>query len=239
MREFQGGRFRGLGLLFWGPLIGTSLLVSGCASRGGTVPYDRQDFGPPDVETLQVPPSAQRIGPLDKLTVSVFQVPDLSGEFTVDGSGQMLFPLLGNLQAAGKTPPELAQDIAARLRDGYLQAPNVQVGIKEAIEQTITIEGAVREPGVVPIKGTTSLLQAIALGRGTSEDANPARVVVFRNIGGQRMAAAFDLRAIRRAESPDPVIYGNDIVVVQGNANRALFRDIVSTIPILGIFRPY
>jgi polysaccharide biosynthesis/export protein len=219
--------------------VAASLLVAGCATRGGIVPYDRQDFGPPDLETLQLPPSAQRIGPLDKLSITVFQVEDLSGEFTVAGSGHVLYPLLGNLLAAGKTPHEFAQEIAAGLQGRYLRAPNVQVGIKEATEQQITIEGAVREPGVVSIKGTTSLLQAVALGRGTSEDANPSRVVVFRTISGQRMAAAFDLRAIRRAEAPDPVIYGNDIIVVDGSDSRRLFRDIVSTIPILGIFRPY
>ena len=213
-----------------------STILAGCASRGGIVPYDRADFGPPDLESLQVPASAQRIGPFDKLNIAVFQVPELSGEFTVDGSGQILYPLLGNVPAAGLTPPELAQRLVAQLDDRYLRSPNVTVGIKEAVEQTITVEGAVQQPGVVSIKGTTSLLQAVALGRGTTQDANPSRVVVFRTIDGQRMAAAFDLQAIRRAEAPDPVIYGNDIIVVDGSRGRILFRDIVSTLPVLGIF---
>jgi polysaccharide export outer membrane protein len=63
--------------------------------------------------------------------------------------------------------------------------------------------------------------------------------VVFRTIKGQRMAAAFDLSAIRRAEAEDPMIYGNDIVVVDGSRGRALFRDIMTVFPLLAIFRPF
>jgi polysaccharide biosynthesis/export protein len=239
MGMFQRARSSGMNRLAVGAMAAASLLVAGCASRGGVVPYDPANFGAPDIESLQLQPSAQIIGPLDKLAVSVFQVPDLTGEFSVDGRGQILYPLLGKVQAAGKTPGDLAQDIAARLREGYLNNPSVQVTIKEAVAQTITVEGSVRQPGVIPINGTTSLIQAIALGRGTSEDANPARVVVFRTIDGQRMAAAFDLRAIRRAEAPDPVIYGNDIIVVDGDRGRLLFKDIVSVLPVIGIFRPF
>jgi polysaccharide export outer membrane protein len=81
-------------------------------------------------------------------------------------------------------------------------------------------------------------MRAVALARGTSEDANPGRVVVFRTINGQRMAAAFDLRAIRRAEAEDPAIYGNDIVVVDGSRARSIWRDVLGAIPILGVFAP-
>jgi polysaccharide biosynthesis/export protein len=83
------------------------------------------------------------------------------------------------------------------------------------------------------------LMRAVALAQGTSEDANPSRVYVFRTISGQRMAAAFDLRAIRRAEAEDPPIYGNDIVVVDGNRARSLFRDVIQTLPVLSLFRPF
>jgi polysaccharide biosynthesis/export protein len=213
--------------------------VAGCASRGGVVPYDPAGFGPPDLEKIQVAPTAQVIGPLDEISIAVFQVPDLTGKFTVDADGTILYPLLGSIGAAGRTPSALADDIAERLGRGYLQRPDVQVAITQAAEQTITIEGAVREPGVVPIRGGTTLVQAIALGRGTSETANPSRVVVFRTIDGQRMAAAFDLKAIRRAKAPDPAIYGNDIIVVDGSRSRSLFKDAISVLPVIGIFRPF
>ena len=220
-------------------ILVASALTSGCAQRGGVVPYDRPSFGVPDAQTLQLPASAKVVGPLDKLTVSVFQVPELSGEFVVDAEGKILFPLLGSVEAAGKTPDALARDIATRLEARYVRAPSVQVAIKEATEQAITVEGSVQQAGVLPIKGATSLLQAVAMAHGTTEDANPSRVVVFRTINSQREAAAFDLKAIRRGEAPDPAIYGNDIIVVDGSRSRSIFKDIVSTLPIIGIFRAY
>jgi polysaccharide export outer membrane protein len=82
-------------------------------------------------------------------------------------------------------------------------------------------------------------MRAVALARGASEDANTNRVVVFRTIKGQRMAAAFDLAAIRRASAEDPVIYGNDIVVVDGSRARSIFGYVMASLPILSIFRPF
>jgi polysaccharide export outer membrane protein len=114
----------------------------------------------------------------------------------------------------------------------------VQVAISAPAEQSVTIDGSVKSPGTFPVKGTTTLLRAVALGGGLSEDANPSRVIVFRTVKGQKMAGAFDVQAIRRAQEPDPVIYGNDIVIVDGSRGRRLFREILSSVPLLGILRP-
>lgn len=215
------------------------LALAGCAMRGGRVPYDRTDFGHPDLETLNVAATPQRIGPLDKLRITVFQVEELSGEFQVDRAGNVNFPLLGTVEVQGRTAEELAAFLRTQLNTRYLRNPNVQVSITEAAERTITVDGSVKEPGTFPIVGTTTLMTAVARAHGLSDDANPARVVVFRTVGGARMAAAFDLRAIRRAEAEDPVIYGNDIVVVDGSRLRSAFRDAISTIPVLALFRPF
>ncbi|HET9428537.1 MAG TPA: polysaccharide biosynthesis/export family protein [Allosphingosinicella sp.] len=217
------------------------LALGGCGAggRGGSVPYEPANFGAPDAEAVAVPPSQQRLSPLDKIRVTVFQVADLSGEFQVDAAGNIQFPLIGTVAAQGKTPIELKNEITRLLSARYLNQPDVQVAVTEQSEQTITVDGAVRQPGVVPIRGATTLMRAVALARGTSEDANPSRVLVFRTINGERMAAAFDLQSIRRAESEDPPIYGNDIVVVDGSNTRRMWRDIISTLPVLGMFRPF
>jgi len=76
------------------------------------------------------------------------------------------------------------------------------------------------------------------MAKGTSEDANARRVAVFRTIGGQRQAAAFDLTAIRRGQSQDPEIYPGDIVVVDGSSLKAAQKQVLSTIPLLSIFGP-
>jgi polysaccharide export outer membrane protein len=216
------------------------LAVAGCtSSRGGSVPYEPKDFGRPDVESVAPPSGPQRIGPGDKVKISVFQVEDLSGEFQVDTAGNINFPLIGTVAAQGKTAAELSQAIGDRLEERYLQSPNVQVSLTETTAQTITVDGSVKQPGVFPVQGTTTLMKAIALARGTAEDANLSRVVIFRTINGERLAGAFDLQAIRRAQAADPVIYGNDIVIVDGSRARALFRDLMQTIPLLGVLRPF
>jgi polysaccharide biosynthesis/export protein len=226
--------------------IGRPMLVAclcfalpACATRGGSVPYEREGFVAPDTEVRQLPVGPHRLAPMDKVRVTVFQVEELSGEYEVDRSGQVTLPLVGSFEAQGSTAQELAQQIRQRLTERYMHNPNVQVAITATTDTTITIDGAVTNPGAYPIVGQTTLMQAVALGRGLTQDANPARVVVFRTIDGQRMAAAFDLQAIRRAEAEDPAIYGNDIIVVDGSRARAMFRDILSTIPILGLFRPF
>jgi polysaccharide export outer membrane protein len=84
-----------------------------------------------------------------------------------------------------------------------------------------------------------TLLQVVAMAHGTDEDANPHRVAVFRQIQGQRMAAAFDLEDIRRGKAEDPRIYSGDIVVVDGSKVRQAWKSALSSLPLLAIFRPF
>jgi polysaccharide export outer membrane protein len=215
--------------------------VAGCATRGGSIPYDVKDFQRPD------PPSAApgvdqdyRISPLDRLRVSVFQVGDLSGDFQVDLGGNMTMPLIGQVRAVDLTTRQLQELLAQRLGQQYLRNPQVTVAVTESTRRNITVDGSVRQPGQYPLSGPTTLLQAVAMARGPDENANTHRVAVFRQIEGQRMAAAFDLAEIRRGRAEDPVIYTGDIIVVDGGSTlRTIQREILSSLPLLGIFRPY
>ena len=242
IRDFKAAAaFRSLAMLVFGAL---SLALSGCASERLTnVPYDPATFRAPQPEPAEVARGEAQIAPYDKLEIKVFQVEDLSGEFQVNPAGQISYPLIGLVDAAGKTPVQLSELIAARLGAKYVRSPKVQVNITEAAaaEQTVTVDGSVKEPGAFPVKGQTTLMRAVALAKGLGDGANPRRVVVFRTIDGQRHAAGFDLLAIRRAQSEDPTIYPNDIVVVDGRDTRvqSAFQQILQTIPILAIFRPF
>jgi polysaccharide export outer membrane protein len=82
------------------------------------------------------------------------------------------------------------------------------------------------------------LIQAIALARGTSDDAYARRVAVCRMVNGEREAAAFDLTAIRRGEANDPKIYPGDVVVVDGSNIKAAQKQIFQSFPLVAIFRP-
>lgn len=221
-------------------LLLVPLALSACADkRGGTVPYDVKNFASPDAPIALKTNESYHIGPGDVLSVVVFRVPDMTGDVAVDLSGNFTMPLIGQVAAIGKTSDELSAELVQRLGSKYLQNPEVRVAVKSATNQRVTIDGSVKQAGIYPIAGSTTLIQAIALAKGTDTDANPRRVVVFRTIGGQRQAASFDLTDIRRGSAADPAIYGNDIIVVDGNKARQNFRDALSAVPLLSLFRPF
>jgi polysaccharide export outer membrane protein len=225
-----------LALVFVAALV----LLAGCAgSRGGPVPYNVQNFGAPDAPAIAPLEDDYKIAPLDTLKVAVFQVPDLSGEFEVDLTGNIAMPLIGNVKAADKSARELQTELVQKLGEKYLQSPQVSVGVKSSSRRSVTVDGSVREPGMFPVTSPLTLIQAIAMAKGTNEMANPRRVAVFRQIGGQRMAAAFDLTSIRRGSMEDPKIFAGDIIVVDGSNVRSIQRELLTALPILGIFNPF
>ena len=215
-------------------------LLGGCAEkRGGPIPYDVKTFGAPDAPTVVPIEQGYRIAPLDTLTVKVFKMPDLSGDYEVDLSGQIGLPLIGSLRAVDLTTAELDQRLTAKLGEKYLQNPDVSVGVKSSTRRNITVDGAVNRIGAVAVNGPTTLLQAIAQAGGPTTDANPRRVAVFRQINGQRQAAAFDLTSIRRGEAPDPAVYAGDIIIVDGSSIKELQKKILGSLSILQIFKPF
>src|SRR5690349_21293934 len=93
------------------------------------------------------------IGPQDKLDVNVFQVQDLSKAVTVETSGAILLPLIGQVRASGRTVKELSDDIALKLGERYVKDPLVTVTVTESASQKVTVDGAVMQPGIYPISG--------------------------------------------------------------------------------------
>lgn len=215
-------------------------LLSGCGStRGGAVPYDVAGFGAPDTPKALTLEQDYRIAPLDTLDIKVFQVEDLSGEYEVDLTGNIAMPLIGSVQAVDRTPSELKTAIAQQLGAKYLQSPDVSVGVKSSTRRNVTVDGSVKAPGLFPVNGPMTLMQAVALARGTDENANPRRIAIFRQIDGKRMAAAFDLTSIRRGEAEDPQIYSGDIVIVDGSSTKAAYTKLLQTLPVISLFRPF
>lgn len=221
------------------PLAAAALLLGACADRpGGPIPYNRT-LGAPDAPTVVSLESDYRIAPMDTVTVKVFKAPDMSGDYEVDLTGHISMPLVGEIEAANLTTAQLDERLTQKLGERYLEHPDVSVGVKASSKRSVTVDGAVKAAGSFPVSGTTSLMQAVALAGGTTEEANAHRVAVFRTIGGQRQVAAFDLVAVRRGQAPDPEVYPGDIVVVDGSSIKALQKQILSNIPLLSIFRPF
>lgn len=174
------------------------------------------------------------IGPFDKLTIDVFGIEDLSKkEVQTDASGRISFPLGGVIEAAGKTPAEVEDILEGRLRGAYVRDPQVTVNLKETVSQVITVDGEVKEPGLYPVIGRMTLMRAIATAKGVAEFAKLDDVVIFRTVQGQKLAALYNLKAIRRGAYDDPEVFANDVVVVGNSSARRLFKDLIQVVPLV------
>ena len=173
------------------------------------------------------------IGPLDTIQVDVFNVPDLSRELQVDAGGRIAMPLVGSLDARGKTADELARSIEQALRGRYVRNPEVTINIKSSVSQVVTVDGQVVEPGLYPVTNQMTLMRAIASAKGMSEFARQDDVVILRTVEGRKMAGLYNMAAIRRGAYDDPPIYANDVIVVGDSPQRRLFKDLVSLAPLL------
>lgn len=198
-----------------------------------TVIDGRSDLPAPDRSDLVAQDRLALVGPLDTISVAVFGVPELSRELQVDAGGRIGMPLIGTLDAGGKTAAELAGDIERQLSGRYVRNPNVTVNIVTSVSQVVTVDGQVVEPGLYPVTNQMTLLRAIASARGLTEFAKQDDVVILRTVQGQKIAGLYNIGAIRRGAYADPSIYANDIIVVGDSPQRRLFRDLVGVAPLL------
>ena len=218
-----------------------ALLLAACASpnRAAHSAYMGVVLPPPDTTTSSGAyegATDYRIGSQDLLEISVFGVSELTHQARVNSNGMINVPLVGSVMAGGKTVPELEKELAVKYAAGYLQNPQVSIFVKEYTSQRVTLEGAIKNPGIYPLTGRTTLLQAVAIGGGLDEFADLQGVVLFRHVNGERMAAAFDMAAVRRGDMADPQVYGDDVIVIERSGSKSAFREFLRTVPALGLF---
>ena len=230
---------------FWSRLVSVCVLaclLAGCGGGGvrDSIATDTV-LAPPDTTSTSGAyqgATDYRIGAQDLLEISVFGVQELNKEVRVNSNGQVSLPLIGGVMAGGKTIPELETDLARKYADGFLQNPQVSVFVKEFTSQRVTLEGALKSPGIYPITGRTTLLQGIALAGGVDDKiADLGGIVLMRQVDGKRAVAVYDLRQVRKGLAEDPQLYGDDIIVVEQAGSKTLYRNIIESMPILGIFR--
>lgn len=182
--------------------------------------------------TPAVSRSDYRIGLYDVLDVSVFEIDDLHRQVQVDGSGRIVLPLVGDVQAQGRTPFELAEDLRQRLDARFVNNAKVEVQVRQSQSEHVTVDGAVTEPGVYPLKGPTTLLQAVAMAKGPDgANANVHKVSLFRSVDSRWVRTQYDLAQIRNGKIEDPVIEGRDVVVVAGSRKQEILRDLGNILP--------
>ena len=231
-----------------GPQLTDEAGFSGTGDRGsqsspGTVRPTKQ--GAAEVATIfdkySVPDQGgdvtdYRVAPMDVLEVTVYDAPNLSRPAQVSASGYISLPLIGDVKATGKTTDQLQTDIASRLRKDLMQSPQVFVTVKEYNSQRVTVDGAVKAPGVFPLKGKTTLVEAVAQAGGLNEMGSPSSVYVLRQVDGKKMAARFDLNEIRKGQKQDPVMQAGDIVMVDESGSKVMFKNLQSMTGFTGIF---
>ena len=219
------------------------ILLAACASSppldpqisAGSAAYSLMPAAKPAAETSA---ADYRIGPLDTLDVDVFQEPDLSTKgLEVDASGHIALPLIGSVDANGKTASELSRELEKLFAVKYLRNPEVTVTVASSVSQKVSVQGEVTQPGIYQLTGPTTLLDVISMAKGETDLAKLNEVVVFRTIQGERMGAVFDIMSIRRGAAADPVIRGNDTVVVGYSSARRFWRDVVTAAPLFNVFR--
>lgn len=149
----------------------------------------------PVLMAAQPPPGAQsspgeetgegayKIGPGDVLKFFVWKEPDLSSELSVRIDGKVTIPLLGDVDASGRTPEQLATEVAKTLKR-FLAAPQVTVGLVSSASGRFFVLGQVARPGDFPLRGRTTVLQGLALAGGFREYAKTDGIVVVRQDKG-------------------------------------------------------
>ena len=170
-----------------------------------------------------------QIGPHDLIEISVFQVTEMSRTVRVNAQGLISLPLLGIVRAGGLSANELEATLAAKLSENLLQDPQVSVFIKEFASQRVVVEGSIVKLGVYPLTGKTTLMQVIAMASGIDPVADPTNIRIFRQLpDGKREVLTYDLIAIHEGKAEDPLIKGNDTVIVGRSASDAFFRDFIN-----------
>jgi len=185
-------------------------------------------------QTASASPSADatdyRISQQDILQISVFQVSDLNSAVQVGQDGNITLPLVGRVQVADRTTPEAEQIIAGKLRQKYLQSPQVTVQVK-TFGKRITVSGAVGGPRVLPDDGNTTLSQAIASAGGVTDIGNSDRVHVAISKDQHVQDNIYNLDDIQAGKVADPLLHGGDIVVVERSGYRVAFKEIGALLP--------
>lgn len=172
------------------------------------------------------------VGPQDVLDITVFKAPELTKMVQVAEDGTINLPLLAQIPAAGKSPSELEREIQTRLNARYMKSPQVTVFVKEYNSQRVTVEGAVKSPGVLPLRGNDTLMQVIAKSGGLDRETASSDVVIFRTTDGARSATRIDISAIRSGAEHDPRILPGDVVVVDDSMTKAGLSLVLKLLPL-------
>lgn len=183
------------------------LASAGCALDGAYVWVD-------DLSARELAPAPYRVMPGDRLHVHVWNQAALSGEVLVRPDGNITLPLVGDVLVLGRSPPQIAGDIARAL-GGLVKEPKVAVALAGTRSPVVSIVGEVRNAGVFELRPGEGVLEMLAHAGGLSEFADRSRVFVLRRSEGTRVRFHYDKLA--RAKGPGVLflLQDGDVVIVE------------------------
>ena len=133
--------------------------------------------------------AAYKLGVADKIRITVYNEPTLSGEFLVNSDGSLALPLIGNMKAAGLAAPDLQAILEVRYAEGFLRNP--RVGVEVLTYRPFYIYGQVVKPGEYPYSEGLSVMKAVALAQGFTNRANKKKIFL-KPAGGKELTVNVD-----------------------------------------------
>jgi polysaccharide export outer membrane protein len=190
------------------------LVLSASSLSWAPSPLVAQEVASSKSEATEVP--SYLVSPGDVLSIFVWKEPDLTREVTVGSDGRISVPLLGDLDAEGKTTAELTSELRERLTR-FISAPSVTIGVKQSNNSSFYVVGRVIRPGEYPLRGRTTFLQAVAVAGGFAEFAKTDRVLIVRRRGSADKALFVDYKKLSQGEdlAQNLVLQPADTIVVQ------------------------
>ena len=200
------------------PALFLFLAVAGCQTTkpvGDQGPADAAKPVPPE----PLPVSAVTLGPGDGIDIKFFHTPELNDSQTVRPDGKITLQLVGEVTAQGKTPEELRSELI-KLYTPELRNPEVAVIVRSLSDRRVYVGGEVNKPGIVPMPGRLTALEAIVEAGGFKmETAKVKSVVVIHQREGKFHGSLLDFRAALKGEGSQPFyLEPRDIIYVSQTA---------------------
>ena len=170
----------------------------------------------PTMPAVGVPVASDYIiGAEDLLQVSIWRNEAMSRTLPVRPDGKISLPLLHDIHAAGLTPLQLRDKIAAALSE-FMPSPEVSVTVMQVNSYRVSVLGEVQKPGVLQLKAPTTVMEALALAGGFKDFASPSKIVIFRKDStGQTQRLRFNYnRAVGNGGEDNVSLKSGDVVVV-------------------------
>lgn len=198
--------------------MGAACLLAGCAALAGSHagPTNTDDPLPADEVGSETPPGPEYvIGLGDVLSISVWRDQDLTGTVIVLPDGTITFPLVGSLQAEGKTVAQLKSDLAEKI-DRYVPDPTLTVSVQQIHSMQVYVIGKVNRPGSYPLRTDLNVLQALSIAGGLNSFADRDQIKIVRKENGQTQMLSFEYDKVTQGEAlgQNIELQRGDIVVV-------------------------